>query len=159
MKAEQIHAVTNAVGHVLGRAAGMKTNLVRISWSDGLQGVPPFSVVVGLDGTMEPLGLVSGALCLLMERSVARRVAEKMAGDPSFAQAEDPEVLPVISELLNMIAGNAIGVLRATGAALSISPPAYLDAKVDYFKGVRVALVQMDCEAGRYHVAMFLRET
>lgn len=152
MRPEQVHGVVGVVTHILERAAGIQARLIRVSWSDGLSGLPPLSVGIGIEGG------TGGVLCLLLEHNVGRAFAEKMTRDPALAEADDDEVATILLEMLNMIAGNAISILTTPEVKRSITTPFRLDPAQAYFQGVRVVLAQMDSSDGRFHVAMYLDE-
>ena len=77
-------------------------------------------------------GQVNGDVVLEMEEGVAIHIVERMMGGMKVTQINDMEK-SAISELGNMISGNASIILYNQGIKVDITPPQVLEERVEYY--------------------------
>lgn len=121
MNAEYINPFLEASKTVFKQTANIDVSLGNISLKHPAYIDGGVMIVVGLTGK------IRGHVIFSMPKEVALMVASSMMGGMVLAELNDISK-SAISELTNMILGNAATILYGNGIGVEITPPSFLNA-------------------------------
>lgn len=98
-------------------------------------------VIIGITGTLK------GQVILNLPEHIAKQIASNMMGGMPVAILDDM-AKSAISELGNMIIGNAAAGLFDMGISIDITPPSILTGKEITYSSVKSEIVCIPLEAG-----------
>lgn len=144
MKAEHVNAFIAPSVDVLERMAKTRVQVGKISRLQRSVTSDALSIVIGLDGE------ITGSVIFTLAREVAWALAARILSEelPSDARSE---VQAVMSEMANMVVGNASGYLYELGLREGITPPTVVmgeQVSFDFSNGAETVLVPLATEAG-----------
>ena len=113
---EHINPFLLSAGQILEQVCGIKTKIGQISKDNiGIDGEPLF-IMLGVTGEM------TGQVCIVFDESVAKDIASKMMMGMPVPEIDDM-AKSALSELGNMIMGNAATLLSNSNLMIDITPP------------------------------------
>lgn len=116
VSAEHINPFLLSAGQILEQVCGIQTTVGPISKDNiGIDGEPLF-IMLGVTGEL------TGQVCIVFDTEVAKDVASKMMMGMPVAEIDDM-AKSALSELGNMIMGNAATLLSNTNLMIDITPP------------------------------------
>lgn len=116
VSAEHINPFLLSAGQILEQVCGIKTKVGPISKDNvGIDGEPLF-IMLGVTGEM------TGQVCIVFDTEVAKDVASKMMMGMPVPEIDDM-AKSALSELGNMIMGNAATLLSNSNLMIDITPP------------------------------------
>ena len=99
----------------------------------------------GVSSIISCVGKIKGRLLLDMEQSLAIAIAENITG-VCYTSAKEYMVLATVSEINNMIAGNAITVINnAYSLGLRLAPPIVFTGKDTIICIPKISSSSLDC--------------
>ncbi|MFZ5969805.1 MAG: chemotaxis protein CheX [Bacillota bacterium] len=119
MKAELINPFIKASREILQQMASISSEIGQITVKESSFPSPNIAILIGLTGGMR------GQVVLGMDESVAKQIASNMMCGMPVAVLDDM-AKSAISELGNMILGNAATLLYNQGITIDITPPTLL---------------------------------
>lgn len=119
MDVECINPFIEASQTVLMQVANIDAKLGSISLKDSPYASDSIVIIVGLTGKMRGQALFS------MTKKVAINIASSMMGGMPVTELDEISK-SAISELTNMILGNAATILYSKGIGIEITPPSFL---------------------------------
>lgn len=119
MNVEYINPFIEASQTVLKQTANIDAKLGNISLKDSPYTSDCVVIIVGLTGK------IRGQAVFSMARKVALGVASAMMGGMTVTELDEISK-SAISELTNMILGNAATILYSKGIGIEITPPSFL---------------------------------
>ncbi|NTU60399.1 MAG: hypothetical protein HGA98_05005 [Deltaproteobacteria bacterium] len=154
MNARHLEAFVAPAVHVLAKMARTEVRAGEVSARAPSLGGESVSVVIGLNGG------ISGTFVLTAARREAWALAGLILGGPPEDEARD-EVLDVLSELANVIAGNATGRLYELGVSEGITPPTVVTGPavgLDFTRGAETVHVPLETRAGTLEMVLSIFE-
>lgn len=116
VSAEHINPFLLSAGQILEQVCGIQTTVGPVSKDNiGIDGEPLF-IMLGVTGEL------TGQVCIVFDTEVAKDVASKMMMGMPVAEIDDM-AKSALSELGNMIMGNAATLLSNTNLMIDITPP------------------------------------
>src|SRR5450631_2257375 len=112
-----VNALLEPVFDVLKTCAGVESHVSRMEFVDELPPAPRLSV------TVEVSGRIVGPIVWSFDPEVARKLAAGMLATPDLPVFGSPDCNDALSELANVIVGNATGALLEAGYAVELAPP------------------------------------
>lgn len=113
---EHINPFLLSAGQILEQVCGIKTKVGQISKDNiGIDGEPLF-IMLGVTGEM------TGQVCIVFDEEVAKDIASKMMMGMPVPEIDDM-AKSALSELGNMIMGNAATLLSNSNLLIDITPP------------------------------------
>lgn len=110
-----------------------------------------FNLCVGVQFDNE----AEGGVFLMTDRVVGRAIAKKMSLDPD-REPEESEVVESLMEMLNMIAGHAVGLLAGKGIRAGISPPTVFLSPPEPPFGAKCGQVVLGLPFGHLRIGIIL---
>jgi len=116
VSAEHINPFLLSASQILAQVCGIQTKVGAISKDNiGIDGEPLF-IMLGVTGEM------TGQVCIVFDEDVAKDVASKMMMGMPVPEIDDM-AKSALSELGNMIMGNAATLLSNSNLMIDITPP------------------------------------
>ncbi|HKK65350.1 MAG TPA: chemotaxis protein CheX [Clostridia bacterium] len=152
MRVEYINPFVEAAFNVLREVLSEEVKRGELFLKSTSQPVLGVAVIVGLTGDVE------GRVLFDMKKSVALAIASQMNGEE--LQAMDDLAKATISELANMITGQAVTKLHELGFKFDLTPPAIItgDNMEVSNSGVEALIVPVELQAGKIEINVAVRE-
>ena len=152
MRVEYINPFVEAAFNVLREVLSEEIKRGELFLKSTSQPVLGVAVIVGLTGDVE------GRVLFDMKKSVALAIASQMNGEE--LQAMDDLAKATISELANMITGQAVTKLHELGFKFDLTPPAIItgDNMEVSNSGVEALIVPVELQAGKIEINVAVRE-
>src|SRR6056297_2424081 len=143
MRVEYINPFVEAAFNVLREVLSEEVKRGELYLKSTSQPVLGVAVIVGLTGDVE------GRVLFDMKKSVALAIASQMNGEE--LQAMDDLAKATISELANMITGQAVTKLHELGFKFDLTPPAIITGENMEVSnsGVEALIVPVNCRLER----------
>jgi len=151
MKPEYLQAAIQPTIHVMEAVTRAKLTTERVQMVNDFRAIQGVCAGVTLNGDAE------GAMFLVADHTVARVVASKMCGR-ELTGADESEIFEVFMELVNMIAGNSIGLFTRAGLRLTITPPSIYTTPPEPPYGASCAMVLINSPLGMLKICLSLAE-
>lgn len=117
IKAEHINPFLVSAGHILEQVCQLKVTPGRISADNAFIDGDPMFIMLGITGE------ITGQVCIVFGEAVAKDIASRMMMGMPVNEIDDM-AKSALSELGNMIMGNAATLLSANRILIDITPPA-----------------------------------
>ena len=152
MRVEYINPFVEAAFNVLREVLSEEVKRGELYLKSTSQPVLGVAVIVGLTGDVE------GRVLFDMKRTVALTIASQMNGEE--LQTMDDLAKATISELANMITGQAVTKLHELGFKFDLTPPAIItgDNMEVSNSGVEALIVPVELQAGKIEINVAVRE-
>jgi len=152
MRVEYINPFVEAAFNVLREVLSEEVKRGELFLKSTSQPVLGVAVIVGLTGDVE------GRVLFDMKKSVALAIASQMNGEE--LQTMDDLAKATISELANMITGQAVTKLHELGFKFDLTPPAIItgDNMEVSNSGVEALIVPVELQAGKIEINVAVRE-
>lgn len=150
IRKELVSAVTDAVCHVF-KAVGV--GQVEVQRTQSVTQIAPFKelcVGIGFEGGAE------GGVYLMADHQTGAKVAASMEGGESVTGQD--RVVADLMELLNMIAGNSVGLFAKAGVRISITTPVAVSDPLTPPYGAECAVVFMQTPLGPVKAGIVIAE-
>lgn len=145
-----VNALVTPVLDVLQALGGLDARLSGMEVAAELPPAPCLSVTIMLKGE------VAGPVVWVFNQRMARALAQRLVPDdpnPDLATCQD-----AVSEVANMIAGNATGSLLEAGYQVDIMPPEVEVRLVGAARlGERMLQISVDTDAGKLKMVLDIR--
>lgn len=150
IRKELVSAVVDAVDHVFGAVGAGPVEVQRTQAATQIAPFKETCVGIGFEGGAE------GGVYLMMDALVGGKIAAKMDGSDSTPG--ETVVHANLMELLNMIAGNSVGLLARAGVRVSITTPVIVTEPLTPPYGAECALVFMQSPLGPLKTGLVIAE-
>lgn len=147
IKTEYLQAIIAPTQHVLKAVTGVSPAVERVQVVSTIPIGHNLCVGLGLTGEAD------GGIYVIVDRAAACTIATKMMGKKIEDEASE-EVFTALLELVNMIAGNAVGLLIKSGLRVGITVPSLYSAAPEPPEGASQALVVMNSELGSVKIGV-----
>lgn len=145
-----VDALTSAVRHVLASVAGISAELQRVQAVTQISIHHELCIGIGFEGGAE------GGVYLILDPLVAGRIAAKMDG---VEETPDENVVAAnLMELVNMIAGNSVGLLAKAGFGVAITTPVIVREPPATPYGAECAMAYLQCGLGTLKVGIIFAD-
>jgi len=152
MKVEYIQPFVSAVFTVLETVAGCKCERGALALRNTTFTTRQVTIMAGVNGDLE------GAAMYGMSMITAQKIASGMMGSP--IQQFDEMAMSAVSELGNMITGNATTQLSERGYHVDITPPSVIKgANVELSTKTPALVVPISSDYGMVEINVALAET
>jgi len=151
MRPEHLQSVIQPILHVINQVAGVLPTVERVQMVTTLTMMHGVCIGVGLEGEAE------GGIYLICERPVGRQIAAKMTGT-ELTEEQEEAVNQTLMELVNMIAGNSVGLLSRAGLKVGITPPTAYQSAPALPYGAGCAMVFMNSPVGMIKFCVVIAE-
>lgn len=150
MKAEYVNPFIISVCKVVKDMCMLDLQIGKPSMKPGQYAQDASIIQLGL------VGALTGEVVLNLEHSTALEIVSKMMMTPVAAIDEIGQ--SAISELGNMIAGNAATVFANNNIIIDITPPNYCIGGEYQSEGKEMFSIPFSCDAGMISVDVFINE-
>ena len=152
MRVEYINPFVEAAFNVLREVVSEEVKRGELFLKSTSQPVLGVAVIVGLTGDVE------GGVLFDMKKEVALTIASEMNGEE--LKTMDDLAKATISELANMITGQAVTKLHDLGFKFDLTPPAIItgDNMEVSNTGVEALIVPVELKAGKIEINVAVRE-
>lgn len=150
IRQEVVRAVTDAVCHVLHTVAGVSAEVKKVQPVTQIAPMHEVCIGIGIEGGAE------GGMYLIVDPHLGGVIAAKMDGEET--SPDKASVDANLMELVNMIAGNSVGLLARAGLKISITPPASIETPQSPPYGAECAMVFMQSNLGPIKVGLVVSE-
>ena len=116
IRAEQINPFLMSARSVMQTVCGIEVKFGKIEKSDFKLDGDPMLIMLGITGEL------SGQACFVMSIDIAKKIASKMMMGMPVEEFDDM-ARSAISELGNMVMGNAATILSNNNVLIDITPP------------------------------------
>jgi chemotaxis protein CheX len=153
VKAEYINSFLNASKDILAQMAGISSEMGKIYVKDSPFASQNVAIIIGLTGT------IKGQVLINMSEPMALKIASNMMGGMPVA-ALDEIARSAISELGNMILGNAATLLYNLGVTMDITPPTLLvGEKISLSTAqIKTICIPLQTEMGTFEIDIAVKE-
>ena len=152
MRVEYINPFVEAAFNVLREVLNEEVKRGELFLKSTSQPVLGVAVIVGLTGDVE------GRVLFDMKKEVALAIASQMNGEELSTM--DDLAKATISELANMITGQAVTKLHDLGFKFDLTPPAIITGENMEVSntGVEALIVPVELQAGKIEINVAVRE-
>src|SRR6056297_2422 len=152
MRVEYLNPVVEAAFNVLREVLNEEVKRGELFLKSTSQPVLGVAVIVGLTGDVE------GRVLFDMKKEVALAIASQMNGEELATM--DDLAKATISELANMITGQAVTKLHDLGFKFDLTPPAIITGENMEVSntGVEALIVPVELQAGKIEINVAVRE-
>lgn len=150
MKAEHVNPFIISVCKIMKDMCMLDLKLGKPALSKGSYSADASIIRLGLIGNLE------GEVLLNIEQSTALEIVSKMVMTP--VTEVDALGQSAISELGNMIAGNAATVFANNDIIIDITPPTYYEGNAFTLSVPAVFSIPFTCDAGKLTVDVYIKE-
>lgn len=150
MKAEHVNPFIISVCKVIKDTCMLDLKIGKPSITSGVYSSDTSIIKLGL------LGNLSGEVVLKIEKPVALEIVSKMMMTP--VDTIDALGQSAISELGNMIAGNAATVFSNNNILIDITPPSYFVGSEYRTDVAELFSIPFSCEAGGLSIDIYIAE-
>ncbi len=152
MRVEYINPFVEAAFNVLREVLNEEVKRGELFLKSTSQPVLGVAVIVGLTGDVE------GRVLFDMKKEVALAIASQMNGEELATM--DDLAKATISELANMITGQAVTKLHDLGFKFDLTPPAIITGENMEVSntGVEALIVPVELQAGKIEINVAVRE-
>lgn len=154
MKVEHINPFTEAAFYVLSEVIcddGVKRGSLSVSTEPLIS--TGISIIIGLIGDLQ------GHIIYDIDKKTAVKIASEMNGEP--ISGLNDLVRSTISELANMISGNATAQLSGAGYRCDITPPTFVvgvNSEVYAHKEMQHLVIPLETKCGRITISLAVTE-
>jgi chemotaxis protein CheX len=152
VKAEHVNAFLVPSVQVLQQMARLQVHVGKASRPSRALAGDGLSIIIGIQGRL------CGSVILTSSREVAWALASRIMKEEISPDAQE-DVAAVLSELANIIVGNATGYLKNLGINERISPPMVVmgsEVSFDFSEGAEIISVPLDTELGSAKIIVSL---
>jgi CheY-specific phosphatase CheX len=138
---------------VLHRVAGLAARVGPVARVTESRTADSLSALVGLQGDL------TGSVALVLSRDAAWRVASRVAGH-ALGPGDAETVHAIAMEMVNMVAGNATGLLLRAGLREGLTPPTVVEGPQVFFGfvgGIETFAVPLVTEEGTVALLVSLK--
>lgn len=153
MRIEYVSPFIDSAVSILAQIAGIQAERGKLALRESTTPVFDVAVILGI------VGQVRGQVVYAMEIGTAKQIASQMMG--GFPVEEFDEMAKsAISELGNMITGNASTLLEKQGVECNLSPPTIITGKQVEISSVKIQtlVVPLSMDCGTLEIAVGLQE-
>jgi chemotaxis protein CheX len=154
LKAEYINAFLEPAIRVIEKSLNVKSTIGQIKKGTGTKIKYPLSVIIGMKGDL------SGAVILGFSMKTAQNIVANMLKKKKVTKI-DQEEKEALSELANMIVGNACGSLYEMGLKETLTPPTVIAGSQMSFSipEINVSItIPVKNKLGTFELNIFLKD-
>lgn len=154
MKAEYVNAFLEPAIFVIEKVLKIEATIGQIKKGSGINLKDPISIIIGMNGDLK------GVVILGFTMETAYKIAAKMLQKDNIAELNQDEK-EALSELANMIIGNAGGKLYELGLTETLTPPTVVIGSQVSFSIPQInqsIIVPINTKIGTLDMNLFLKD-